>query len=273
MKKNIKSIFLLFLLLIFLSSNKSNAVSEATAKVSAGIVGVFGAIGIGAATEYVLSDGQKVRLSDMQSLAVAGAGILGGTLIGYLVYTGLYSCTPKARFLRARDIVELIYSDRLFSANFNSYEFVKDVTLRFGTNWPLVLARNYFEGRTKVLNNAYFLLRQAETEAIKDPNLQWICNEAAVLKKQIGILTQTIADRMYIIIDSRDYMDQVKLYERHLDNERQMEFEAKQREKDRLLEREKHYGKMLQEEKARKDRMDFINSQQGNQNINVNLAV
>ncbi len=270
MNKRIKSI--IFLVLFLSCLNTTNPISESSAKWWGVGAGVVGTVVVGGVTYFVLNDGKFVPWNNNKLFIGGAAGAVGGALIGYLVYKGLLSCTPQAMYSRARNIVESIADDSLINGYLETpNDVIKHITFRFGTSWTLVLARTNFEGKRQRLNDAYQLLRQVEDEARNDVQLHWLVKKCKKLKETIKPLIQLTSDRMALVVDSRDYKQQVALYEKYKEAERQRAFKRDEKSKDRWLEGKKHHDKMRRKDKDRRQKQQFLNTQQGQGNVKVNV--
>ena len=221
------------------------------------------AIGVGGTTAVASGVGTYLVLSDMfkqefsvKNVAISSAvGVGSGSLASFITYQILLSRTPVARYLKAKNIIKNIYSDDLIGSKFNSdEEFVKRITVKFGTSWPLVLARRYFESVTYQLKEAKYFLVKAYKEAKKDSECIKLYNRSRELEEEVKILMELISNRMSSIICTMDYKFQVKLYETHMEEVRRREHETRERDRDRALNYYMHSSKINEKQKDRESK-------------------
>ena len=285
------SVVSLFLLFTFSFLSNIQPISENSAKWWGAGTGVATGAIAGTCSYFFLTHGAKKDLKVRQDnlwfssengnidirpftyFASVLFGVGTGALTGYLVYQYLLNQTPQVRYLSAKEIVRRVLSDSLISSQFKSNrEIVKQITFRFGTNWPLVLAREYFEGITNSLRISDTLLDKALLEAEKDTKLSSLCKKCTELKQQIPVIVDLIIKRMNVIIDSADYKFQVKLYQTHAEELKRREHESKEREKDRWTQYHIHSDKINQKEKDRKLKENILNTH-GKENVAVNVNI
>ncbi len=220
-------------------------------------LGVGGVTGVtsGVGTYLALSDTFKQELNVKNAAILSAVGVGSGSLVGFITYQILLSKTPVARYLNAKNIIKNIYSDDLIGSKFNSdEEFAKCITVKFGTSWPLVLARRYFESVTYRLKDAKSLLEKSYREAKKDSECIKLYNRSRELEEEVKILIELITERMSSLVCSIDYKFQVKLYETHMEEVRRREYETRERDKDRVLNYHMHASKINEKQKDRESK-------------------
>ena len=220
-------------------------------------LGVGGVTGVtsGVGTYSMLSDMFRQEVNIKNAAISVAVGIGSGSLASFITYQILLSKTPVARYLNAKNIIKNIYSDDLIGSKFNSdEEFAKRITAKFGTSWPLVLARRYFESVTYQLKESKDLLIKAYKETKKDPECIKLYNKSRELEEEVTILIELITERMSSIICSTDYKFQVKLYETHMEEVRRREHETRERDKDRALNYYMHSSKINEKQKDRESK-------------------
>ncbi|MBD3231386.1 hypothetical protein GF322_01855 [Candidatus Dependentiae bacterium] len=218
---------------------------------ASGIGGVAGVISGGLMLNKSFK--KKLNLKDFFISSGVGTGI--GVLIGYIIYKILLSYTPEARYFASKNIVRNIFSDEIIGSNFCSEDLlIKCIIAKFGTSWPLVLARNYFEFATCSLKNARVSLDKARKEIKNDPSYSKLLQKIKDLEENIKILIDLITERMSLLISHPDYKFQVKLYEKHIKEIRKREHETKERDKDRVLTYYIHSSKINEKGKDRQSR-------------------
>ncbi len=245
------NIFLLVTTLAFgVSSVKP--ISENTAKWWGAGVGTVVGLGAGKITSLMITD--KTKMWTTSGLVCAGAG----GLAGYLLYMNLLTYTPQARYLRAEAIVKKVTTDSLIKSEFETSEEIEQhITFRFGTSWPIALARARFEDAVIALASSLDLLSVAKKEAKKDVTLSSLYKKCKMLKEEIREIVRLIEKRVGMIVRLQDYKFQVQLYEQHKEEERrrmhemQMHKETlREREKDREFKQVKYGASFLQKERA-----------------------
>ena len=218
------------------------------------------------------SDGNKMTINNASYLASAAAGLGVGALTGYLVYKYLLTQTPQARYLSAKKIIQNVLLDSLVETQFKTNEdMIKHINIRFGTSWPLVLARSYFESVARDLRYANKLLISAYDEAKKDSKSFYLCQKCEKLQGQIPVIIDLIANRMNVVVEHDDYKFQVKLHQNYLEEMKRQEHERREKEKDRLHEYHMHSDKIHQKDKDRKLKKDTLNANQGNVAVSVKI--
>ncbi|MFC1894560.1 hypothetical protein ACFLYH_01270 [Candidatus Dependentiae bacterium] len=278
----------LFLVILGLSISFVRPIKESTAKwlgVGSGVVsGTAGGVITGGyltgwgkkepvrRNYWCESDGTNpIKINTMTPLVSTLAGIGSGALVGYSVYRLLLNMTPEKRYERAEEIVEYILTDSLISIDFQTDdEIIKHVTLRFGSSWPLVLARSFFEDLLLRLRKAYKLVKMSEKETRKDINLSWLQKKCNFLEYSINDITDMISARVGVIVNDEDYKFQVKHYEDYMKEKRRREHESRERDKDRWVQHSQHLDKMNQKDKDRNFKQNVLQTHNiGNINLNV----
>ena len=217
-------------------------------------------LGVGSAAGLVTAGGVYYVWSGNKFVPVCGGKLAGsaalgvgvGGLAGYIAYRIALSNTPEARFEKAKEIIQNVWSDSLIGLDFtDSARFISMVNMSFGTSWPLVLGRQHFENKRNQLRSASYLIHRAHSEASKDYNLSWICDKCDELKRDISDILRIIEYRMNLIFNSYDYRKQVKIYEKYLEEEKKREHDRIERSKDRNAKLYMHSQKIRQKDKNR----------------------
>jgi len=137
---------------------------------------------------------------------------------------------PLFYFIDAlRQFVDCEY-DSLISRNFsNEEEFFSHINVRFGTDWPLRLAREQSLSLAACLMSARTGVIAAKQEALKSPenpeNIE-LCLASKNLQARIDKLSQRIEAQVNVIVHNKDYQFQIKLYEKHREAERERAHQA-----------------------------------------------
>lgn len=202
-------------------------IHETTAKVGA----VVGGVGVGAlsgvGTYYGLDDGGAGGLNKNARLAIAGiVGMGAGALTWYLLDMFLHSLTPTGRVSTARLLIDTVEHDSLVNKKFSGEkELFSFITAHFGTSWPLVLGREHYMKLTTSLEAARQLLMVAYDEARGKSEYSGLIRQCEKLRQKIVDLAATIEPRVTTIANHEKYHFQVRLFEKHMEAERQRSHE------------------------------------------------
>lgn len=211
--------------------NAAYAISESTAKFGSVAIGAVAGVGTGTITYCALSE-----MNTAGKIAIATlAGATVGGLSWWSAYHFLHSMTPEGRFVAAQQLISLVELDPVINREIFSLEdFKGQLSVRFGTSWPLVRARNHLITRSNNILEAQNLLNSCIREASADSMLGNLVDQAQKLRSKIPALVGAIEERMALITQNYDYKDQVRLYENHLEEERRREHISKEKQLDRL---------------------------------------
>jgi len=226
-------------------------ISERTATVGAAL----GGLAVGGATSGIVYWQTKHTTLAVPERTIIAA--LAGTIVGGLTWWGLsallHSFTPQGKLLAAQKIIAQAEYDALISRNFTtSDELLNAVNIRFGTTWPLVLAREHFINMNRNLALAASMLISAEQEATRDGGFA-IASACKEYQARIPALIKTIEIYMTNIVHDPAYEAQVKNYEKHQEAERQRLHEAKAKAEDR-------WHESREKQKDREFKQQIVNS-------------
>lgn len=229
MKRNIVALSLLTSLAI--APNTTHAISESTAKIGSAAIGAVAGVSTGAITYFSLG---KMNTAGKIAIATIAGAALGG-LSWWGAYEILHSMTPEGRFVAAQALISLVELDPVINREIYSLdEFKGQISVRFGTSWPLVRARNHLITRSNNILEAQNLLNSCIKEASADSMQVNLVDQAQKLRAKIPALVGAIEERMALITQNYDYKDQVRLYENHLEEERNREHISKEKQLDRI---------------------------------------
>lgn len=220
-------------LLIFLSFPAAKPISEGTADLTAALGGVV-AGGIGGAVAYTAL-ANNLPNSDLNTPLAVVAALGSGALTWWCLSKMLFPYTPRGKYQQAAKIVRTTELDTFIQNNFScAQDVIGHVNIKFGTNWPLVLARRHLNHMVSDLSNAYELLDEA-METLRDnknkKNLA-LFNRCNDLYNTIPAIIITIEELMKPIINHNDFQHQTKIYENHMEAERQRQFEREKQQRE-----------------------------------------
>ncbi|MFH1832042.1 MAG: hypothetical protein ABH827_04565 [bacterium] len=135
----------------------------------------------------------------------------------------LHTLTPAGRIECVEKVVREVSCDEFVARKFETdFDVISYVNFRFFSNWPLVDAKNMlvnFSGSLKLMrNNLIEAKREIVDNPIKYKNYSQSCD---VLFQKIPALIEIIEQRMASILMCKDFSVQLRLYECHLEAERQ----------------------------------------------------
>ncbi|MBY0353166.1 hypothetical protein K2W90_02265 [Candidatus Babeliales bacterium] len=177
-----------------------------------------------------LTNSNKLIISSLVGLGVGGVS-------WYFLNKYLHTLTPTGRFRAASDLIYFVETDSLIARNFKSTdEIISHANGRFGSSWPLVLARNEYTTMKNALTTAYGLLSASGSEAAGKPEYGDLCTRCKTQQEKIGVLAEVLEQRLNILVNDSTYQFQVTLHEKHLEKERdrqikEREIAAKQNQK------------------------------------------
>jgi hypothetical protein len=224
-------------------------ISETTAHLGAIAGGLIagGATGIGT---YSLAFDNRSNQNIRKIVSILSGAAAGG-LTWYLVHKWLYSMTPPGRFATAQAIIFNVSFDSLIAREYRTeQDLFSHVTARFGTSWPLVIARERYMSMSSGLLEARSLLNSAYQEAQNNPSYTSLCAQCQQLQQKISDIAPIIENRLTVITKNEKYDLQTQLFERHMEEERHRQHEqhlqyqalahdSYQREADRKNERQR----------------------------------
>lgn len=257
-----KALPIVFGILLAASPFSAKAISENTAKAGAAVASLAIGGGAGALSYFYLLPNNLNQPSKI-ALSVA-IGACSGAISWYTAYAIFHSMTPQGKLASAQNLIQLVDSDSLIARNYDSlHDFISHVSIRFGTSWPLVLTRNHLIHSSNHLLEAQSLLNSAYQEAYQDSSLTNLCTEIKKLQDKLPRLAKTLEDTISAVTQTHDYLEQVKLYERHLEEERKRQHQSWEKNMDRWHESyEKSKDRKLKEQALQRA---------GNARINVTI--
>jgi len=259
-------------------SFQANSISEQTAKIGS----IAGGAAIGAVTTagtYLLIKDSEVASSFIAKIAIAGiAGACTGGITWFILDQLLQKMTPIGRFNAADIIVNYVNLDSIIARNFSSpKDFESHVSARFGTSWPLVMARNHMNRMLESLAQAYQLLEHSHNEAQGTARYGDLPHRCKEMQGKIGMIRQAIDDRMDLIVGNQlheRYQFQVQLYEKHLEASRKRKAKRQEKYSDQLHEAlEKNNDRTHDSKERNKDRLNKqqMLGQSGNRPVMISV--
>ena len=225
--------------------------SENTAKIGSFAGGTAAGVGTGLITYFVILK-QSNMDPTVKAIVSSLAGVGVGGLTWWILDSILTSMTPTAKFKSASKIIAFIELDSLVSRNFgSSEELVNHVNTRFGTSWPLAIARNHTQGLINDLSHAHSILQSVYNEIQSNPEYLALRKQCKELENRINPIAKTIEDRLQVIVGNDKYQFQVKLHEQHVEAERQRAHEKSQKSSEMLHD---SWQKMLDRDHERREK-------------------
>jgi hypothetical protein len=220
-------------LLILLSFPTAKPISEGTADLTAALGGVV-AGGIGGAAAYAAL-ASNLPNSDLNTPLAVVAALGSGALTWWCLSKILFQYTPRGKYQQAAKNVRTAELDTFIQNNFScAQDVIGHVNIKFGTNWPLVLARRHLNNMVSDLSNASELLDEAMETLRGDNNKKSdaLFNKCNDLYNRIPAIIITIEELMKPIINHNDFQHQTKIYENHVEAERQRQFEREKQQRE-----------------------------------------
>ncbi|KKP24426.1 MAG: hypothetical protein SZ59_C0002G0272 [candidate division TM6 bacterium GW2011_GWF2_28_16] len=220
---------------------------------------------------HVYSD----ELTESTKLITAGVGAGVGLLAGYLAYSIAKSNTPKAKFKKARKLIEQCYSHAIAAREFASHnDYLSFIFSSYVSDWPLLNAIDDLNIIKSNLIEPRDLLDSACKQTREYDQDYWILTDANSLYKKIDHLLEYISVRMATITSWPIYKDQYKRYQDYLAHEAYIASQAAklavQSAKIAQKERERHDKLQAQREKQQLAQQ-AINQAHGHVGVNINL--
>jgi len=221
-------------LLILGLSSQVNPIHENTAKygsiaggavvgATAGALMYF--VGLGNST---MGPGGKIVISTLTALGTGG-------LTWYLLDQYLNTLTPTGKFHAANKMISLAEIDSLLARNFESeQEFHNHSTARFGTSWPLVLARKHLTNIRDNLTKALQLLKESYAEAqgkFEYSDLSHRCKDRERKATELKVILEY---KLSYITQNNNYNTQITLYENHLEEQKKREAKTREKARERM---------------------------------------
>ncbi len=249
-------------------------ISETTAHLGAVAGGLIagGATGVGI---YSCSFNNHTDQSIRKVVSILSGAAAGG-ITWYLLYKWLYSMTPPGRFAAAQAIVFNASFDSLIAREYTSEEYlISHVTARFGTSWPLVIAREYLMTMSRNLLDARSLLNNAYQEAQNNTSYTSLCVQCQQLQQKISYIAPIIEKRLLVITRNEKYDLQIQLYERHIEEERRRQHEQKLQHEALLhdsMEREADRRNERNRDRQKYQHQQAILNQNNNRPVMINVG-
>lgn len=274
---------LIVFLTIFLSFSTAQPISEKTAE----FVSVAGGTiigGISGITTYALlaNDTPKNVNIPLSALVALGAG----GVSWWCLSNFLFQFTPQGKYLqtaaivqKATRIVRSVELDSLLQNNFDcGLDVIGHINIKFGTNWPLVLARRHLNHLVSELTGAYETFTEVMDNIHRDQNknnpdlyerYNALYNKCNDCYNKIPIIIITIEELMKPIVGHENFHHQTKLYENHQEAERQRQFEREKQQRELNQKQRELNDQRLEKQRDRELKQNVL--QTGNHQVVVNI--
>lgn len=237
----------------------ANPVSERTAKIAPIVGGIAVGAGAGLLSHFlILKQFQCLRDKTSERAIISVLiGLIAGGLTWYGLDVWLSSLTPRGKYLTAYKLVKLLEGDGFLNREFTtSDDLIGATNTYFGTSWPLVLAREYLTLKKNNLVKAANLIHEIYQEIESDVSSADIYDKCKVLEQKLLPIERLIESKMIVIVSHKDYLEQMKIYEKHMEDERRMLHEQRMKEEDRWHETHEHdKDRRFSREEKEKDRI------------------
>lgn len=239
----------IFAAILMMSSLVSHIqpLNQQTAKISAAAGGIIIGGAVGAVAYFLLNDKEPIQQQEeatkrqerqkrkerLRTVIAVALALGSGGLAWWGLSEYLFTYTPLGKYQKTSKCVCMAELDSFVKNNFDDDQAViKHVNSKYGTNWPLVLGRNFINSTVIELNNAQQLLKEAIEEIRGQEDYKDLLIKCNTVHDKIPGIIQIFEDRMDPIINHNQYTAQAALYEKHVEAERQREFEHKERQKE-----------------------------------------
>lgn len=192
-----------------------SSLDNATASVGGiGVVGIGFLIGINI---YFASENVPLGRFLIYTMGCMAGGLTWLKLTDYF-----YDKTPTGCMEYVEKVLDEIECDDFIVRKFEKeMDFVGAINVRFPSNWPLIDARNLFVSfgdRLKTLKTRLFEARKEITNpAVRYRTYADACDS---LSQKIDSLIKNIEQQMHVILLSKDFSEQLKLYDKSLETEK-----------------------------------------------------
>lgn len=199
--------------------NSGRAITEKTATIGA----VGGGVVLGLIAGGLTYGATNPSLSGNKSIIPAFFVGVGTVAVSWWLLDQLLATfTPKGRINAAKNIVRWVESDSVLMREFTSDELVSYINARFGSSWPLVLAREHVMSLTRGIDEVFNLVARVRQDLEEDDSFGF-STKGQEFERKACFLMRALELRMNLIINHKDYQFQVKLYEKHQEAVRQRE--------------------------------------------------
>lgn len=148
------------------------------------------------------------------------------------------------RLARAQQLINDAMTSPLIRKNFTTHEdLISHIMVQFGTNWPLVLASQKCITIANNLQAAYKMLHNVEQEVQNNTMHTMFLLPCSQAKQQIPELEQIVQLRVLEITKDEKYDQQVLLFEKNQEADRQRKEAERQRKHEEQLLQQKLYNK------------------------------
>lgn len=219
--------------ILTLSTPKAKPISETTVTLGS-IGGGLAACGVsGFVTYLVLED--ILRNKNHKLLAAGGVGLIAGGITWAILRSFMSQYTPRGKFKTASKMIYAIEADSFLRNNFSCTEdVIGHVNIKFGTNWPLVLARAHLNNMVSGLATAQEILADIIGEIQGEHHYKKLLSSSNDLYNKIPALILMIEELMKPIINHPNFQHQTVIYQKHVEAERQRQFEREQQQREHL---------------------------------------
>jgi hypothetical protein len=231
--KSILSLVLSCLVVSITNFGSVYSLTNTKAKVCTVVATLATGAAVGGLTALAVKDANWQKQNKVITAVAASAVGLG---LGYLMWDAIFSkYTPMNRILAAEAAVFMAQQDTLISMPFEDIDsFVAHVNVRFGTSYPLVLAREQLLAKATDLGFVLSMVYSAIRDSSGTNEAYEVARRGKVLEAKLPALTNVIEQKVRILVTMPEYKDQMIVYEKHLEAELQRQFEHRERWADRI---------------------------------------